>query len=268
MSDQGSNRAGASALVHAIVGNGPPKTVHVAQVEEFASAELELRASTAREGLPVLVLLKPLRDAELFDVRWSAPDEEQGPCEHGVLAASHWLFATGRAPGDEVEFRSPVGKLWARREGEGVALCVAGPLSGGRADPIFIRGSARIVHEGPPRDERPNVPPSASLLATRMPEWCGDGVVLTEVLASSDLPARLPFFVGSFSVAPHCASDPHSHESAEVWYIASGSGRVLSGGREIQVRRGDFVYLTPQTTHQIENPGNEPLEATSVCWSC
>lgn len=267
MSDQGSNREGASALVHAAVGGGPARAVHVAHVEDFASAERDLRATTAREGHPVLVLVRPLRDAELFDLRWSAPDEGQGACEHAVLAASHWLFATGRAPGDEVEYRSPVGSLWAKREGEEVALCVPGALGEGRADPIFIRGSARIVQEGPPPDERPTVPPSASLLATRMPEWCGDGVVLTEVLASPDLPARLPFFVGSFSVAPHCASDAHSHESAEVWYIASGSGRVLSGGREIQVRRGDFVYLTPQTTHQIENTGEELLEATSVCWS-
>lgn len=107
----------------------------------------------------------------------------------------------------------------------------------------------------------------AQLLPRSDPQRCGPGVIISNVTAPSDPNTVCPFELIEFSVEPHCASEPHAHDSAEIWYITRGWGRVLTGDGEISVKRGDVVYLRPNTVHQIENDADEVLTALSMCWT-
>lgn len=92
-------------------------------------------------------------------------------------------------------------------------------------------------------------------------------MVMSSVSAPLDPDATCPFELIEFSVKPHCTSEPHAHDSAEIWYITRGWGRVLTQDNQISVKQGDVVYLRPNTAHQIENGGEELMTALSVCWA-
>jgi len=51
---------------------------------------------------------------------------------------------------------------------------------------------------------------------------------------------------------------------AEHWLVVAGEARVTTGGRTILVPAGESVYIAPGEDHQLENPGDEPLDMISV----
>ena len=51
--------------------------------------------------------------------------------------------------------------------------------------------------------------------------------------------------------------DQHAHDHGVV--ILRGRGQVLLGQKEHQVSFGDVIYIPGNETHQIRNPGQEPL---------
>jgi len=55
----------------------------------------------------------------------------------------------------------------------------------------------------------------------------------------------------------------HAHRS-EHWLVVGGKARVTTGGRTILVPTGDSVYIAPGEDHQLENPGDDPLDVISV----
>jgi PhzF family phenazine biosynthesis protein len=58
-----------------------------------------------------------------YDLRWFSPTTELAICGHGTFASAHILFAEGRAAPDELlHFRTGVGTLTCRREGELIAM--------------------------------------------------------------------------------------------------------------------------------------------------
>ena len=58
-----------------------------------------------------------------YDLRWFSPTAELALCGHGTFASAHVLFTEGRAAPDELlHFRTGVGTLTCRREGELIAM--------------------------------------------------------------------------------------------------------------------------------------------------
>jgi len=374
-------RSAQPVVVHAFADrrfDGNPAAVCF--VETFAQTD-RLRALAAELAAPVTVFVRPTVEHELFEIRWFTQNAELDVCGHGTMAAAHWLFASGAVDGDQIEFRSRRGALWAGREEDRIWIRLprvnSRPVDA-RAfaaveaalglqlrecrladddliaildDPEQIialqpdlaairqlgcRGiavSARVEPAGPHAEfdivsrffaprialdedqvcasvhrglhsywaarlgktaiiawqastgggrldldasedcvviaggvEIREPAKSAMRLMTQTPESCGVGVMMSEI-ATSALLAQRPFSMASFCVGPRCSSDPHAHDVAEIWYIAAGRGRVISEAAQFDVQRGDFVYLQPDTSHQIQNTGHEPIEAVSVWWA-
>lgn len=58
-----------------------------------------------------------------YDLRWFSTATELALCGHGTLASAHLLWAEGRvAPNEAVRFRTAVGTLTCRREGDWIAM--------------------------------------------------------------------------------------------------------------------------------------------------
>lgn len=58
-----------------------------------------------------------------YDLRWFSPTTELALCGHGTFASAHILFAEGRAAPDQaLHFRTGVGTLTCRREGDLIAM--------------------------------------------------------------------------------------------------------------------------------------------------
>lgn len=51
----------------------------------------------------------------------------------------------------------------------------------------------------------------------------------------------------------------HTHTYEEVIYILSGEGIIHVGDDSREMKPGTCVYLSPGTSHCLENPGTEPL---------
>ncbi len=76
----------------------------------------------------------------------------------------------------------------------------------------------------------------------------------------------VPFQGSRFLVEPGARSRVDSHDVAETWLIASGSGRLFHDGVEHRVEEGAAFYFRPNTEHFVENDGAVPLEIFSLWW--
>ena len=78
-----------------------------------------------------------------------------------------------------------------------------------------------------------------------------------------------PLFWGSCiaSVRPSEATDPHSHDEEETFFILNGRGEITVDGRSDLVERGDVIYLPRNNNHTIRNlSDSEPLEFLNIYW--
>jgi mannose-6-phosphate isomerase-like protein (cupin superfamily) len=58
---------------------------------------------------------------------------------------------------------------------------------------------------------------------------------------------------------------PHLHrEAAELFFVLSGSLRVLTGENLVELHQGDFLLVPPTTPHAFEAAGNDPAEVLFV----
>jgi mannose-6-phosphate isomerase-like protein (cupin superfamily) len=58
---------------------------------------------------------------------------------------------------------------------------------------------------------------------------------------------------------------PHLHrEAAELFFVLSGSLRVLTGEDLVELHQGDFLLVPPNTPHAFEAAGTEPAEVLFV----
>lgn len=95
------------------------------------------------------------------------------------------------------------------------------------------------------------------------PEQCAIGVALRMV---SPIRQMAPFRMATFQIEPRCATIAEAHEVEEIWYIASGSGRVTIDDVMTEVSPGDIVYFPPHAKHQLRNVGSQRIEAVSLWW--
>ena len=62
-------------------------------------------------------------------------------------------------------------------------------------------------------------------------------------------------------IPPGSASEPHSHDEHEHFFVTSGAGRVVVDEESAPVASGDAVVVAPGQRHHFENSSDsEPLE--------
>jgi len=67
------------------------------------------------------------------------------------------------------------------------------------------------------------------------------------------------FSIRVFTLEPGGHTPHHNHETEHLNYILEGNGEVLEGDQPRPVRKGDFVLVKPQETHQYRNTGDTSL---------
>ncbi|MBI2849695.1 MAG: cupin domain-containing protein [Chloroflexi bacterium] len=56
-----------------------------------------------------------------------------------------------------------------------------------------------------------------------------------------------------FTIEPGGHTPLHNHPFEHLNYIIEGSGAVVSGSKETECKKGDFVMIPPGETHQYKN---------------
>jgi mannose-6-phosphate isomerase-like protein (cupin superfamily) len=57
----------------------------------------------------------------------------------------------------------------------------------------------------------------------------------------------------------------NKHASSDQWlYVLSGHGEATVNGNEISFQPGTLLLIESGETHEIRNPGNEPLETLNI----
>ncbi|MFJ2744717.1 class I tRNA ligase family protein [Streptomyces sp. NPDC087440] len=88
---------------------------------------------------------------------------------------------------------------------------------------------------------------------------------LQSLLSGEDIPG-LPFGSVFGSVPARSTSKRHSHQDGEVFFVLEGEAVVRIGDEERTLGKGEAVYLTPFTFHEIRNESDEPFDLISVYW--
>jgi len=93
-----------------------------------------------------------------------------------------------------------------------------------------------------------------------------DGIVSWRTLCSADRTPTAGMTVGVAEVPVGGTVDgaEHRHDQHEVYFVLSGSGRVLLDGSWHAVGRGATVFVPGGTHHCVENTGDDPLELLYV----
>ncbi len=62
-----------------------------------------------------------------------------------------------------------------------------------------------------------------------------------------------------------CKTPLHKHDQAhEMFYVLSGRGRALYGGKDHEIEKGDTLVLPPGMEHVVENTGTDRLYCLTV----
>ena len=86
----------------------------------------------------------------------------------------------------------------------------------------------------------------------------GNGTAMLRALIP-ELPANLRLF-SRIELAPGCSIGYHEHQGeTELFFFASGSGRVSDDGTWFDVSAGDAMATPSGHGHAVENTGSEPL---------
>lgn len=105
--------------------------------------------------------------------------------------------------------------------------------------------------------------PILSFLPT---QYLTEGVEVREIDLSSSISPLPPFNTSRFTVAPGCCSVTESHHEHEIWIIAQGAGKLCYDQREMRINQDDFVYLEPNTDHQVINDNSKMMVVFSIWW--
>lgn len=75
------------------------------------------------------------------------------------------------------------------------------------------------------------------------------------------------FGAGWVVIEPGGATPAESHNEEESFIFVAGHGRLVRDDGEIEVKKGDVVYLEPFATHSVHNVGESPLEFLCIWWN-
>lgn len=62
-----------------------------------------------------------------------------------------------------------------------------------------------------------------------------------------------------FTIEPGGHTPLHNHPFEHVNYVIEGKGVVVSGDKELELKKGDFVLVQPGETHQYRNTSKNQL---------
>lgn len=88
----------------------------------------------------------------------------------------------------------------------------------------------------------------------------GDDTQIQELVHPWNDSINLPYSLARATLAPGCASLPHTLEdSAELYVFEQGTGVVVCAGKKTTVEKG-AIFLVPAGSEQhVYNTGQEPL---------
>jgi mannose-6-phosphate isomerase-like protein (cupin superfamily) len=92
-----------------------------------------------------------------------------------------------------------------------------------------------------------------------------DGSTIRELAGPSWTPARNQSLAEA-TVPVGRATTAHYHRTTEeLYFFTAGTGRMLLGDEEREVRAGDCVVIPPGVEHKLINTGTEPLVLLCAC---
>jgi mannose-6-phosphate isomerase-like protein (cupin superfamily) len=88
----------------------------------------------------------------------------------------------------------------------------------------------------------------------------GDRTRLRELLHPARDAAAIRYSLAVAWLAPGTQSQAHRLKTAEVYYLVRGKGVMHIGDEAAKIEAGDAVYIPPDSTQWLENPGKEEVE--------
>ena len=105
-----------------------------------------------------------------------------------------------------------------------------------------------------------------------MPRKHVDEIAVLPVEAGTDVTYQIligpdeadNFAMRRFMIAPGGGMPAHTNSVEHEQYVLRGRARVGLGDEEIEVKRGDVVFIQAGTPHWYKNEGSEPFEFICV----
>lgn len=76
-----------------------------------------------------------------------------------------------------------------------------------------------------------------------------------------------PFSFSRFYLDPGCSSVAEAHREAEIWFFASGPGKLYIDGELYLADKGSSFFFAPNVEHELRNSGENRIEVFSVWWN-
>jgi len=87
----------------------------------------------------------------------------------------------------------------------------------------------------------------------------GDRSILREILHPDKADLAIRYSLAHATVTPGTKTIPHRLQTAEVYYILAGCGRMHIDARVSEVTTGCTIYIPPRAVQFIENPAGSDL---------
>lgn len=90
--------------------------------------------------------------------------------------------------------------------------------------------------------------------------FCGEGELTLEILVEPMYLKEEMKMFNRMTFPPGASLGLHDHTgNFELYYILSGQGTAIDGGKEHAVGAGDVIYTADGNTHALKNTGKEDL---------
>jgi len=89
--------------------------------------------------------------------------------------------------------------------------------------------------------------------------FAGDNTILRELLHPDKADLKIRYSLAHATVKPGMTSTPHRLRTSEVYYILEGEGVMYINGESVKVRPCQAIYIPPNSTQYIHNPGKVDL---------
>jgi quercetin dioxygenase-like cupin family protein len=103
-------------------------------------------------------------------------------------------------------------------------------------------------------------------LRIEQPQIISNGVSIMSIKGLRD-DLEMPVSILEFTIEPYTESTLGANPVIEVFRILFGHGAIISEGREVHVRAGDWVLIKSNIPHQVRNESADVFRAISLSWA-